>query len=688
LPYARSSFVGREREMPEIKRLLATTRLLTLTGTGGCGKTRFALQIADDLVGAYLDGVWLVELAGLTDPMLVPQVVARALKVHEQPDSPLTDTLVDALRAKRMLLVLDNCEHLIDACARLVDTILTSCPHLRILATSREALGVAGEVNWRMPSLSLPDVGHLPSIENLMQYEAVRLFVERARSKMGSFELTPENARTVVEVCRRLDGIPLAIELAAARVTVLTVEQIAERLRDSLGLLTAGSRTATPRQQTMRATLEWSYDLLSEQEQKLFNRLSVFADGWMLEAAEAVGAGQEMRKEEVLDLLSRLVDKSLVVAESGADGLVKYRMLESVRQYGRERLEESEEAEVVLGRHAALFLALAEQAAPELNGPLQVQWRKRLDGEQDNLRAAIAWLLRKGELEEAARLGWALWSFWWIRGHFTEGRRWMEETLAKGVAMSMSSWAKASFVAGMMAGGQGDYQSAEPLLEESLSLFRELGDKQGVAHALGSAGLVAVDQKQYERGIILLEEAVDLFLEVGERWGAAAMLNYLAAAWLSQGDHARAKQLVERGLALSREIGDGQGISDALYILAMVAQAECNHEQARGLFVEGLKFSVEVGEETKVAYFLEGLAALAASEGKVVHAARLWGAAEALFETIEPATYPYIPDRSLYQNQVDAASAQLGGEAFETAWAEGKAMPTEWAVEYALATEE
>jgi predicted ATPase len=687
LPQARGSFVGREHEIAEVERLLDTTRLLTLTGTGG-RKTRLALEVARDLVGAYQDGAWLVELAGLNDPMLVPQAVAKALGVHEQPSCTLTDALVDALRAKRMLLVLDNCEHLIDACARLVDIMLTSCPHLQILTTSREALDVAGEASWLVPSLSLPDVGHLPSAEDLSEYEAVRLFVERARSKLPTFELTSENARAVVEICRRLDGIPLAIELAAARVTVLTVEQIVERLNDSLRLLAAGSRTAAPRQQTMRATVQWSYDLLSEQERKLFNRLSVFADGWTLEAAEAVGAGQEVREEEVLDLLGRLVDKSLVVAEVGAESMERYRMLGPIRQYGRERLGESEEAEEVLGRHAALFLALAEQAAPELQGPRQVRWRQRLDEEQDNLRAAMARLLKKGELEKAARLGWALWSFWWSRGHFAEGRRCVEEVLAKGGAMPAASRAKASFVAGAMAGVQGDYRSAEPLLEESLGLFRELGDKRGAAHALGSAGIVAIGQKQHERGIAFFEEAADLHLEVGERWGAAAMLNYLAGAWLNQGDRARAKRLAERGLSLSWEVGNRQGISHALYILAMVAQAERNHEQARGLFEEGLKLSAEVGNDTNVGPYLEGLAALAASEGKVVRAARLWGAAEALFETIEVAASPYAPDRSRYQGQVGAARTQLSEEAFEAAWAEGKSMPPERAVEYALATEE
>jgi len=323
LPATRSSFVGREREMVEVRRELAMTRLLTLTGTGGCGKTRLTLEVARELVGAYPDGVWLVELAPLSERALVPQALAAALGVQEQPERSLTDTLVDFLRKKKALLVLDNCEHLVDAVARLTDILLNSCPHLRVLATSRETLDVEGELNWLVPSLSVPRLRRPPTVGELEGYESVRLFVERAQYRNPAFSLTPENAQAVAKICKRLDGIPLAIELAAARVG-FSVEQIATRLDDSLRLLTAGSRTASPRQRTLRGALDWSYDLLSKPERVLFARLSVFAGGWTLEAAEAVGSGKGIEEEDVLDLVSRLVDKSLVVVGTTAGGVVRY----------------------------------------------------------------------------------------------------------------------------------------------------------------------------------------------------------------------------------------------------------------------------------------------------------------------------------------------------------------------------
>ena len=356
LPTQRTSFVGREREMLDIKRLLAMTRLLTLTGAGGSGKTRLALEIARDLVGAYPGGVWLVELASLSEPELIPQEVAETLHVREQPNRPLTDTLADALRDKELLLVLDNCEHLVDAAARLADALLSACPKLRILATSREPLGVEDETRWPVPPLSVPEAGR-SSAGDPTRDEAVRLFVERARLKLPFFALTPKNAAAVTEVCRRLDGLPLAIELATARVGALAVEQVAERLQDSLGLLSMGPRTAAPRQRTLRATLEWSHALLSEPEKKLFGRLSAFAGGFTLEAAEAVCPGGVIGEGEVLGLLTSLVDKSLVVAEEGA---LRYRMLEPVRQHALEKLEDGAESDAVRRRHAHFFLALVE----------------------------------------------------------------------------------------------------------------------------------------------------------------------------------------------------------------------------------------------------------------------------------------------------------------------------------------
>jgi predicted ATPase/DNA-binding SARP family transcriptional activator/DNA-binding CsgD family transcriptional regulator len=689
LPLARTSFIGRERERIEVKRLLAMTSLLTLTGAGGCGKTRLALKVARDLVGAYPDGVWLVDLAPLSEAELVPQAVARALGVREQTGRSLTDTLKDTLRSRKMLLVLDNCEHLVEAVVGLVDALLDSCPGLRVLATSRETLNAAGEVNWVVPSLTVPysrQEAYTP--QELEAYESVRLFVERAHQRKPSFQLTLRNGQAVAQVCRYLEGIPLAIELSAGRMGVLSAEQLALRLEDSLKVLTGG-RTADPRHRTLRATLAWSHELLSEAERTLFRRLSVFAGGGTLEAAEEVCSGEGIEQDDVLEILSKLVDKSLVVAEAspGVDGELRYRMLEPIRQYGQERLQQSGQADATRERHAASFLALAEKAGPQLRGPQQVMWLKRLDTQRDNVRGAMRWLLGQGESQTVARIGWALWLIWWMHGHFTEGRRWMEEALAKGSAMPASFRAKALFVAGTMADGQADRRSAEPLLEESLMLFRELGDKLGSAFALSGVGLVAVGQGHHERGVAFFHEAVDLFLEIGERWGASVTLSFLAVGWFGRGDPIRAKRLAEQGLELARESGATEAICVACHTGAMVAQAEGDHERARGLLQEGLKLAAEAGNGTNVAYYLEGLAAAAASESRLERAAGLWGAAEALLEKIEVAAYIYAPDRSVYQGQVSAARARLEEAAWQRAWTEGRAMTPERAIEYALSEE-
>ncbi len=429
LPIQLSSFIGRERAIAELKGLLSTTRLLTLTGAGGSGKTRLALQMATNLLADFEHGVWWVELAALTDPTLVPQQVASSLGISEQPGRQLMDTLSDALQPKKLLLVLDNCEHLIAACAQLVETLLRSCADLRILTTSREAFTIPGETIWPVPSLGVPDAYHLPPREGLVKYEAVHLFIERAVSVLPTFRLTQENASALAQVCRRLDGLPLAIELAAARVKVLSVEQIAARLDDSYRLLAGGSRTALPRQQTLQATIDWSHHLLSEKERILFRRLSVFMGGFTLEAAEAVCAGNGIEQDEVLDLLSHLIDKSLV-AVAQRSGEARYRLLETIRQYGQDKLQEFGEAANLRRNHCDWYVGLSERAESEILGARQGSWFDRLEVEHDNLRAALGWSLEQKEAETAARMGAAIWRFWLLRGYMSEGRRWLERALA------------------------------------------------------------------------------------------------------------------------------------------------------------------------------------------------------------------------------------------------------------------
>ena len=426
LPAPRTTFIGREREMLEVKRELAMTRLLTLTGTGGSGKTRLALEVARDLIGAYPDGVWLAELAGLSDGDLVPGLVAAALGVQERPGIPLNDVIVDTIREKRILLVLDNCEHLVDATANLAGVVLGSCPRLKILATSREPFGVADEANWPVPSLSVPGVDHLPGAENLTRYESVRLFVDRARLRLPTFELTPGNAGAVAEVCQKLGGLPLVVELAAARMDIMTAEQIAERLDRALGLLTGGGWAADPRHRTLRAALDWSYELLREPERELLRRLSVFAGGFTLEAVEVVGTGEGIDESAIVEVFLILVDRSLVVARPDGKGGFRHGMLEPIRQYAAEKLQESGEAQTVRDRHLSCFLALSEEAEPELRGARQGVWLERLETEHDNLRTALAWALERERTELGLRLAAALEWFWSVRGHFREGVSWLE----------------------------------------------------------------------------------------------------------------------------------------------------------------------------------------------------------------------------------------------------------------------
>jgi predicted ATPase/DNA-binding CsgD family transcriptional regulator len=693
LPLERTSFVGREREIVEVKRALAMTRLLTLTGAGGSGKTRLAVEVAKDLLGAYPEGVWMVELAPLSEGDLVPGTVAGVLGVREQPDRPLTDTLAEAMKVRKTLLVLDNCEHLIEAVARLVDALLGRCPRLRVLATSREPLNLAGEAIWPVPPLVVPNEERPPAVEELAGYESARLFVERALYRLSTFSPTPENAKAVAEICRRLDGMPLAIELAAARVGVLSVEQIAERLEDSLRLLTVAGRTAVPRHQTLRATLDWSFELLAEPEKTLFGRLSVFAGGWTLEAAEAVGAGDGIEGGDVLDLLSRLVDKSLVVAQAGAQGALRYRMLEPVRQYGVERLEAGGgEAERVRKRHAEHYLGLAERAEPELMGADQASWLKRLEIEHANIRAALSWALdlkgarSKESAESGLRLAAALGRFWHAHSP-SEGREWLERGLTRVGVLPKSVRAKALREAGWIAIWQGDYEEAVTMLEEGLASFKELEDKPGAATLLANLGVAVVHRGDHRRVTALREEAEALRPELVDRSAIAYLLNFLGQAAVGEGDHDRAVARFEEELALYRELGDTRGIAMNFCCVGMTALAQGDRERAAARFEEALRLLQGRGDKVGIAYSLLGLAGVAVSRGRPARAARLWGAAEALREADGLPLSPFVRSLSDYEGDLATARAGLDERSFAAAWSEGRAMTPEQAIEYALSEE-
>jgi predicted ATPase/DNA-binding SARP family transcriptional activator/DNA-binding CsgD family transcriptional regulator len=700
LPLARTSFIGRERETLEVKRLLAMTRLLTLTGIGGSGKTRLALKVASELAGAYPDGAWLVELAALSGPALVPQAVAKALGVREQPGSPLTETLKDALRARKMLLVLDNCEHLIEEVVRQVDALLDSCPHLRVLATSRETLGAAGEVAWVVPSLTVPDTGEAPTAEKLEGYESVRLFVERANQRDPSFVLTPQNGPAVGQVCRRLEGIPLAIELAAGRIGVLSVEQIAERLEDPLKLLRGGSRTAEARQRTLRATLQWSHELLGEAERELFWRLSVFAGGWTLEAVEEVCSGESIEQDDVLDLLGRLVDKSLVVAEQEA--AMRYRMLEPVRQYARERLEESGALERVRERHARYYLKLAEEpggeeADPRMKGSPPVTWLKRMESEHANLRAAFSWALEidagkadGGREELGLRLAVALWWFWHTLGSLTEGRRYLESAVS-----NSSSPAAARLRARALNGAagivipQGDYEAAIALAQEGLALYRELGDEEGIASALTDLGLIALwGQREDIPVSAVIEELEELKPRLENRRTLAWLLVLEGMIAYSRGDAEHSVALHEESLELFREIGDTGAVINTLGQLGGILFLAGDHERALPLIREDLRLGWESDYALPIQISLYFLACAASMREQPVRAARLWGAVEGMEEAYGVHVSPIALSESDYEGRLAASRSQLDERAWSRAWEEGKAMLLERAVDYGLSEEE
>jgi predicted ATPase/DNA-binding CsgD family transcriptional regulator len=690
LPAARSSFVGREREVPEVGRVLGTTRLLVLTGAGGTGKTRLALEVARDLLGAYPDGAWIAELAGLSEGALVAQAVSRALGVREQPGQPLIGTLAEALRDKEMLLVLDNCEHLVEAAAELVDALLNSCPTLRVLATSREALGVEGEARWPVPPLSVPDAQSPPTVEELEGSEAARLFAERASQRRPGFALGPENAQAVAQICRKLDGIPLAIELAAARVGTLSAEQISERLEDSLKLLTGGGRVRMPRQQSLRGALDWSHGLLSEPERVLFRRLSVFAGGWTLEAAETVVSGEGVGEGDVLDLLSGLVDKSLVVAaEAPGESGAHYRMLEPVRQYALEKLEASGEAQEAMRRHAAFFVDLAERARPELRAERQVEWLDTLERENGNLRAALAWSIAN-DVELAARLGWALWPFWNIRNGHREGQGWMEPVLDRKEELPSPLRARALIAAGSMAYGQGADEVVKRCAQELMELSRSEGlDPHAEAYARAGFGLVATARGDFEAANRHLEASLSIFHAAGEEGMAAQVQTWLSTVLLRQGDHERAEPGFEEGLALSRRIGDRLAMCQALFNLAQLALSRSDYGLAARRFAEGIVPAEEMGDHVSVALFLEGLAVVAGTRGHDERSTRLFGAAEVIIEALGARRYKdYQPNSPLYERTLAAVRLRLGEEAFEEGRAEGRAMTSEEAVEYALSQEE
>lgn len=604
LPAPITSFIGREKEQQEVIDLIAKHRLVTLTGAGGIGKTRLSLQVGNRLLNDYSHGIWFVELVSILDPLLVPRTTAIAIGLRDEPQRPMIDMLCDYLRDKNMLIILDNCEHLIDACGSMADRLLRVAANVRILASSREALGISGEVNYRAPSLELPDVEHLPPVESLSQYEAITLFVERARSAVPNFVMTSENASMLAQICYRLDGIPLAIELVAAKVRILSLQQIAKRLDDRLHWLTSGNRVTLERHQTLRATIDWSYNLLSSPEQILFRRVSVFVGGWTLEAAESLCADEMTRSNDVLNLLEQLINKSLVITDV-SQGEARYHMLETVRQYSYEKLIEAGESDTLRDKHLEYFLDFAETADPHLRRTEQIEWLKRLDAEIENLRAALAWAIGKASATSALKLTGSLGEFWNLSLYWLEGAQWLDQALNKEWnkknETEKAARAKALYRRAGIAGEIDDLDMMHTTSESALVLCEEVQDAWGAAF---SRSLIANCQRRLGMPGASIKATTDKclneFRRLGDAWGESSILALQAIMLLDSGPRAEYIEIMERCFTRACDSGDRYQMAYSLVVLATDALNHSEWDQAERLMQEAEKLygeitSLEVG---------------------------------------------------------------------------------------------
>ncbi|MBS1723251.1 MAG: tetratricopeptide repeat protein [Armatimonadetes bacterium] len=714
LPVQITSFVGRQEEMSRVRALLREARLVTLTGSGGSGKSRLALQVAADLLDDFADGVWVVELAPVADGRLLAQATASVLGLTEEPGVPFEDALVRYLRSKAALVLFDNCEHVVDACAALAQRLLHTCPEVRLLVTSRESMRMAEETTYRVPSLATPDPESDTTVEALAPYETVRLFLERAEQVRSGFSFTDESAPALAQICHRLDGIPLAIELAAARVRSMSVDEVNRRLDDRFRLLTGGSRTALPRQQTLRSLIDWSYDLLDEQERALLARLGVFAGGWSLEAAESVCSGSIVEDWEVVNLLTSLTDKSLMIADAtGHDA--RYRLLQTVRQYALDALGGQGDAAVWMDRHMAYFVSFVEEAEPQLTGSQQSEWMSRLDADLNNIRAALARALQKdGSL--ALRLCAATRRLWSTRGHYKEGRSWfgqaLEMTQREGVSPERAAALQG---AGALAYVQGEFQVARRHFEEGKAAFTALGDRRGMAAAGCSIGVVTVEQGDHAAAKDLFLESLEVMEELGDKLGVAVAVCNLGVAMSELGEWDEALSCHERGLAVQTELGDRNGIAYTLNNLGMVSRLRGDLRAAREYFEQSIALRREVGDRPGTAYSLANLtslccdlgdldaaetacrealktlvavddhrglamalsaaACLLSAKGDHQHAAEMWGAAER--QRSDLGLKVSASDQSVTDPWMGAARKAMGVSEFDAALAKGRSLTIE-----------
>jgi non-specific serine/threonine protein kinase len=722
LPVQLTSFIGRERELAEVERLMSTSRLVTLTGAGGCGKTRLALRVATELSSHFKDGVWWVELAVLNDPSLLPQAVLQTLGIPESPSRAPVELLSDYFQSKHALLILDNCEHVIDACAGFVSHLLQSCPQLSLIVTSREALNIDGELAWIVPSLQIPTLEPFSNISDLSQYDAVQLFIVRASTIVPDFALTEQNADTVIKICQRLDGMPLAIELAAVRIKVLGVDQIAERLGNALQFLTQGKRTAPSRHQTLRATMDWSYNLLSEAEKKLFQRLAVFAGGFTLEAVEAICAGEGVESADVLELVAGLVNRSLLVlvernakSEDLVERSLRYRFLEPVRQYAREKLVDAGEEAVIRDRHLSYFHDWARTMEPELHTAVQLIQFANLDRELDNIRAALQWALRTQPVM-ALHIVAELTFFWNVRGYTTEGQRWGEQALKQTendlTPEVLGARARALSIVAFLTMTQGNIQSASDLIAQAIPILRAQNDELGLARALfvqatalsflGQSSMVrAAAEESLEIGIKLNEPftlssglgiMAGALFRVGEqtiaqRFREQALANsrrlgspmaLAFSVWgvgmgaFSQGNLKLAHQYMEESLTLLRQIGDKHRINMVASGLADILRQMGNIREAEKLYVEAVRGWWDYGQFGGMARCIECLAFIAIVEKHDKQAARLLGAAEAIRESSQAKMI--ADEQEEYQRELASLQSRMNPDDFANSWSEGQRL--------------
>jgi len=728
LPVQLTSFIGRERELTEVEGLVSTSRLVTLTGAGGCGKTRLAIQIANNIRDTFADGVWLVDFVPLRESELVPQHVAQTLGLRPATDQPLNELLLNFVRPRQMLLILDNCEHLIAACSLLAQQLLIAASGLNILSTSRQPLSVPGEMLYQVQGLTFPSFDSATAFDpqDLKQYDAVHLFVERARAIAPHFKITPENASAIIEICRRLDGIPLALELASARLNILTPQQIAARLDDRFALLTSGQLTAMTHHHTLQAAIDWSYDLLNSEAQTLLRRLAVFDAGCTLDTAESVCAEDGIIKGRILDLLSSLVDKSLIVTETIGRAEARYRLLETIREYALEKLKEADEITHLRNRHLDFFVARTEEIARKLHrSSYQGLWFNWLDGELDNIRAALDWAMESGQVEAGLRLAIALFMFWTSHGSMQEGRNWNERLLAQAdEQVPILMRARAAFNAGMMAGFLGDMTAARahertavalceaagkegaqllalaqaPIVvaalvnrdfatayvnvERTVQLLRKVGYDAELPTGLASQAVAAIGLVKYQLARSLAEEALAAGHRFDDPYNAALIVSFFGYLEHCAQNYERAQALYEEALTALRELGATHEEPRVVQSLAHARLQQGDLDQAYALICESVSLYRSQGNIKGLGECLIGFGVLASACGMQADAVRLLTTGATRGESVYLSLL--LAEGREYERYLEAARSQLTEQEFEQAQQEGRAQTLEGAIEYAL----